>query len=36
MEFYAFISQPPSGELLDVMPRVGVQLGRVFERQTAG
>ncbi len=35
LEFFAIERRPPSAELLDVMTHVGVQLGRVFERQAA-
>ena len=35
LEFFASTPQQPQPELLDVMEQIGVQLGRVFERQAA-
>ena len=35
LEFFATTPQQPQPELLDVMEQIGVQLGRVFERQAA-
>lgn len=35
LEFYSRVRQTPEAELLEVMTQVGIQLGRVFERQKA-